>query len=366
MILIPEQVRILREEIVNLKIRKDALDRFFRDDERNVSDGSFINYMIDNIDKNEYSSINNKLYQYQNALEVGELLKERNSDSIYYGTKFNVKFDDDNCEETYTLTENSIGLSSTSFEGFVSKDSICGQSLMGKKVGDYFGYRISSGALVSGRVTKIFSNNSYDVHYIKDRAKSCRIANKMKEYREKLYQDNDIVTLKKFNAITLSQFHLLKEESNRLALALSRVKSFNMHNIEISNEDYLYTSSMPLYTKCGIINRFLKDASFVNPVTQDRVEAGSGVSLKLDKNGVITEKRVEVINQAMSTELNTDYIELISPLGLAIMNKKNGDTFTYRDCDRKYVNGMVYDIDNNPNQLRVNDPKKYMKLKKRI
>lgn len=188
----------------------------------------------------------------------------------------------------------------------------------------------------------------------------------MKEYRKKLYRDNDIVTLKKFNAITLSQYHLLREESNRLAMAVSRVKSFNKNHIDISNEDYLYTSSTPLYTKCGIINRFLKDVSFVNPVTQDRVEAGSGVSLKFEKNGTITEKRVEVINQAMSTELNTDYIELISTLGLAISGKKNGNTFTYMDCDRKYVNGIVYDIDNNPNQLRVNDPKKYKQLKKRI
>ena len=77
----------------------------------------------------------------------------------------------------------------------------------------------------------------------------------------------------------------------------------------------------------------------------------------------------EIINQAVSTELNTDYVEAISPLGQEIIGLKNNQMFDYRylstlDNNTLVGTGVVYDINNNMNETLAKDPLTYQKKRR--
>ena len=57
--------------------------------------------------------------------------------------------------------------------------------------------------------------------------------------------------------------------------------------------------------------------------------------------------RVEVINEAVSSEDNYSYIEATSSLGASIIGLSNNERFEYLDDNNEIKEGMVCDINNN-------------------
>ena len=113
----------------------------------------------------------------------------------------------------------------------------------------------------------------------------------------------------------------------------------------------------------------LRESKIIAPLSDNTIGIGSKVSILTFEDGIIQNRRVEIINQAVSTELNTDYIEAISPLGQEIIGLKDNEMFDYRyystvDNNTLLGNGIVYDINNNMNEELAKDPLTYQKKRR--
>ena len=125
MILIPEQVKALRDKIKELEEEIDNATVYFDE----VTS------------RNDRRKKEEQIEYLRRILEESELVKRADDTIIDYGTKFKIKFDKENVEEIYTLAENEIGLKSDSFNqdnGYVSVKGLLGSSVKGKKEGDNF------------------------------------------------------------------------------------------------------------------------------------------------------------------------------------------------------------------------------------
>ena len=72
-------------------------------------------------------------------------------------------------------------------------------------------------------------------------------------------------------------------------------------------------------------------------------------------------KTVEIINKAVSDELDGEYVERISSLGSAIFGCQKGEKFMYRLDNRRnrYIRGIVQEVHNN--EITRNDVLTYRK-----
>ena len=74
-------------------------------------------------------------------------------------------------------------------------------------------------------------------------------------------------------------------------------------------------------------------------------------------------KRVEMINRAVSTELDCNYVERIDNLGSVLYGLRENDEF-FINVGKKSLTGIVYDIDNKIDSYTTNSTKKYQSSKK--
>ncbi len=424
MILIPEQVKALRDKINDLETEIENTTIYF----------------------DEITSQNDRRYKEEQIkylrriLEESELVKRADDTIIDYGTKFKIKFDDENVEEMYTLAENEIGLMSDSFNqnnGYVSANSLLGNSLKGKKEGDNFRYTVKlkgrkETITITGKVLKIFLKTKNDIDFILSRPFSERNATR------KIVKEN--INCKE-NEITLSQFNLLKEEKKRLVNALlkfekyedrimigsiitlkdktNKIKkytvvdkddydvhteinansvmatrlfckhkgeyvqenfSYKKHGkdktttytgeiIEIDNSNVLkpkssYSNIHSIKTKLEKINLLLSKVVIIPSPSDNLVGVGSKVSIMTFEDEEIQNIRVEVINKALSSEDTHSYIESTSAIGAAIIGLGNNDTFNYYDNEGMFHDGVVYDINNNMNEKLAKDPTTYQKKRR--
>ena len=424
MILIPEQVKALRDKIKELEEEIENATIYFdevtsRDDIRNKKDQ--IKYL---------SSI----------LEESELVKRADDTIIDYGTKFKIRFDKENVEEIYTLAENEIGLKSDSFNqdnGYVSVKGLLGSSVKGKKEGDNFRYSVKVKGIkdtltITGKVLKVFRKTKNDVDFIISRPMSERLATR------KVVKEN--VNCKE-NEITLSQYNLLQEEKKRLVNALLKFEKYekrimpgsiiklidgedNIKEFRIADEDVVnpkteikassklasrifaknigdrieeiytykedgktkkaryfgtiieidnsnvtkissvYYNIYSIRTRLDKLNRLLNKVRIITSHSNDVVGVGSKVSIMTFEDGKFQNIRVEVINKALSSEDTHSYVEVTSAIGSAIIGLKDNETFYYYDRDGLLHDGVVYDINNNMNETLAKDPTAYQKKRR--
>ena len=445
MILIPEQVKALREEIARLEEKIRDYQEYFKDCEKSSAILGFVNYTDNTLEVNNYNSDKKKLEIYKRALVENEFIDSKNSNTIECGTEFTVLFDDTKEEETYTLVENTIGLARERFskdKGYIVPDSSLGKAVIGKSIDDEFSYDINikgkKGSIsITGKIIDIIKKSRNDINFIISKKKSKRIYKKWKK---------DISKLNDLKEITLSQYELLKEEKERLLTLISKLEKYNnkirvgsiitlenkkgitkdyeivdkdefditkeidvntvlgrkiiskrkndevdeaysyqkngihkkrkykgkiinIDNSNVEQEDKIYTSIYSLYNRLNTVNKLLSNCKIVTPQLNNTVGIGSKVSIITYENGEIQNRRVELINQAVSTELNTDYVEAISSLGESIIGLKDNDSFGYYYYSDRYRrmsfgNGAVYDINNNMNERLAKDPLTYIKKRR--
>lgn len=447
MILIPEQVKELREKIIDLEEKIKDYENYFLECDKSTLESGFVKYKDNTLEVDNYNLDKKILASYIDALNNGEFITDIDYNSIGYGTKFKVKYDEDDEYETYTLTENSLGLKSVNFNrnnGYISVDGLLGKNIKGKKEGDEFRYIVSlkgkkENIVITGKIIEILKKSKNDVNFIMAKPKSFRIASKAKKYRQTL----DEKALKELDQITPSQYELLEEEKNRLVNSLMKFKKYQnrimvnsvvslknrkgvvnkykivdeddvdftreidcnsivarrlfskrkgdyfderisykidgkrkynyyrgyiveIDNSLVSKEESVYSNIRTIYSRLGFVNKLLKESSIVKAPNSDIVGIGSKVSIMTFENGEIHNRRVEVINHAVSTELTSDYIEAISPMGEAVIGLKNNQDFVYYSHLGELSSGIVYDINNNMDQKKVKDPLEYQKRKKRV
>lgn len=388
MILIPEQVKALREEIKRLEEDKKDYELYFKECEKSTSDSGFVKFQDDTIEVDNYNKTREKLSSYKRALVENEFVDLKDTDAINYGTEFTVLYDDTKEEVTYTLVQNTIGLiraNINSENGYMPYDSDLGRAVIGKTVDDDFSYTFNlkgrkDPIIITGKIVRIIKKSNKDIHFIMSRPKSARISKKNEIIRKKAYMENDTKEIDKLHEITLSQFKLLKEEQERLTVSLTKLKKYedittytgkiiDIDNSSVEKEEGIHSSIWSIYSRLGIVNKMLRESKIIEPPSDDTIGIGSKVSIITFEDGQIQNRRVEIINQAVSTELNTDYVEAISPLGQEIMGLTNNQMFDYRyfsilDNNTLMGTGAVYDINNNMKEELTTDPTTYQKKRR--
>lgn len=422
--LIPEQIKIIEQEIEKEKqIRKELQDQDFRS-AHTSGDGESNDPNTE--EKEALARSNYKIRKYHTVLANAERVQTIEVDKIGLGTKFLLKFEDEEEAEYYTLVDDKIG-----YNGdleYISTNSILGKTIQGKKAGEDFSYIVNLDKkenLVKGTVAAIITDKTQYINYIRSKPYS--------SIRTKKYHPSGTFYL------TKSQLLLLEEEINSLLtkingieankekiqpgskvtvafkgrkeqeyqvvdkkeseiddtqeiswessfagkLALSqigtrfkyrerskedgKIKVLSAKVSKVDNSDIydLKQDQQKLFQLKGRlahIEKILKESHKAQPVADGEVGIGSHLSIMLFGKENTKIKRVEMIEQAVSYELETDYVEAISPLGVALMGLKNGEEFIYQD-DRNYLTGIVYDIDNSKDKGKLTDPLTYQKNK---
>ena len=153
MILIPEQVKALRDKIIELEEEINDYIEYLKNCEKSCPDDGFVKYCDNSLEERDYEIKRAKLKEYKEALIKSEFL-DQDSLVVDYGSKVVIKYDDEDYEETYTLLETSIGLESYLINrdnGYISVKSLLGENIKDKKIGDTFSYEVA----VKGKKNKI-------------------------------------------------------------------------------------------------------------------------------------------------------------------------------------------------------------------
>jgi len=93
-----------------------------------------------------------------------------------------------------------------------------------------------------------------------------------------------------------------------------------------------YFNSLPAV----VVKRLLNEAKLAPKTTDGTIGVGTKFEIKINRDGVIETRQAEMINQAISDELDCDYIERISPLGYQLFGLRTGDSFSFREGNKTY------------------------------
>ncbi len=355
MLLIPEQIRFLRNSIHNLEDELKEYSNYFETMEYEKLEINNKTQPLDHIISDGYNYKLQQLKEYRQLLMQSSYVRKVPTNQIGIGTRFKVCFDDLGvCQ--FILIDSMIGnhLSDES----VTLSSILGQNVIGKKVGDSFSYRVDSyNEIVSGTIEEIYKENNQEIGFIRTRKadhRKCEMVTKeIDSYIEKIGERVAAsIEYDRQIPITQSQVLLLQEELERLIY-------FQNFNIEDSIE------KRKLGRRIGRIKNILANREIALPIVEDVIEIGSVFSIMLFEKDHTIIKRVELIGKAYSDELNDEYIEKISPLGSSVYGLHNNDEFVYRTGPH-FITGIVYDIDNSKGP-RVLDALEYQKkMQKKI
>jgi len=330
--LTPEQVSGMRKTIVDIQKRMPGYYDYLN--ERSIAaidetNGRF----ADQITDFSYAKDKDRLEQYRSILRTARFVQHPNTATIDIGTRFVIKFDDEDEIENLMLVEDTIGLDS--INGSITLASPIGMSLFGKKEGEAFSYQLArDGRLISlsGEIVEIKKQPSDYIKFIRSRKKSNR--------------RSGIQCVVPFQ-LTISQVQLLNEELVRLESNRMFIKTSKEREI-ISN-------------RLHVISHLLRTIPVVEPPKDNTIGIGSRFDIMyINEAGENETRHVEMINEAVSSEVEGDYVEAISPIGVRLLGLQANSHFEYLNSNRGgKIAGIVYNIDNsNTNELpKVNQKK---------
>ena len=328
--LVAEQIKYLRKRKKELEDRRNEYKIYLETRDRTEGDsnsapqfGSFISNM-------EYSSYLGEIDEVYKTLHEGDYITDRNFDMIDIGTMFEIRFDGDDKIEELMLVEKGFAFGNMKF---VSLESDLGKAVYGRKGNDSLTYvPQATGRKINITLEDIITIRSKYEHFIKERKITDRMSDVVKKELHNL-KINNPDEYKKRHAITKSQLELAIEE-------LEKIPKY----IKINSD----------YGKKGYLNRIIRESEIATPPTDGSVGVGSYVEILLtDETGKIKEVSGEYINAAVSTELESDYIERITPLGNAIFGLRENDTFTVIRKNKPRLKGIIKRIINiNENENR--------------
>ena len=104
MILIPEQVKALRDEIKRLEEQKLDYEMYFKECVKSTLEPGFVKFQDTTLEVDNYNGIRNQVDPYKRALQENEFLDSKDSDTIEYGSEFTpvTAKVTDNVDETIT------------------------------------------------------------------------------------------------------------------------------------------------------------------------------------------------------------------------------------------------------------------------
>ena len=329
MILIPEQISYLRKQIKDSKENIRSYSDYLSSKDITSGDYSSRAFIGDSVLDDQYDLERKRYTDTMYSLENADYKKERSTDVIDIGTKFTVEFDGDFEPDEVLLVEGVDGLTISGGDGFVSLNSLLGQNVIGKKEGDRFSYTVITGKMptdrrkVSGTIKTIVKDPKAYASFIRDKRKSDRISKIYKARRHELLTNptrKNQEELESYSTISLSQRLLLLIEAERLS-------KFGKDRNAIN--------------RMTVVKKLLKESKVAKQLDDGTIGVGTRFELRYNKDGKIETLTGEMINQAVSDEVDTDYVERISPLGQQIYGLRVGDPFTFRDGNKMYKGSVA-------------------------
>lgn len=299
--LVAEQVKILREKRKELLAKKSDLIEYYQSRDLNSGLEGIRAFCSDYNTDVAISSYHQELAEIDSLLSISSFVMNRDLDKIDIGTGFDIDFGD--TIESAILVEKNV-LGNTSFI-FTSLESDLGSAVIGHKKGDVVTFKVQA----TGRELSVKID---DIKTMKDKYEHFILEEKVSERKANSVKDSDMEPV-----ISHSQLTLLNEE-------------YNGTNKKRREE----------------IIKILDCNRVVEPETDDSIEVGSRVSLLLKDGDDTIERDFEFIDHAVSTEIDSMYVERISPLGQAIDGLKKDETFTVRRNHMPSIKGIVVDVHN--------------------
>lgn len=329
MILIPEQISCLRSQIKTTKENIRSYNDYLSSKDITSGDYSSRAFIGDSVLDDQYSLERKKYRDAMYALEHADYKSDRSTDVIDIGTKFTVEFDGDFERDELLLVEGADGLTISVNDGFISLSSLLGQNVIGKKEGDRFSYTVITGRMpsdkrhISGTIKTINKDPKAYASFIREKRKNDRISKIYKARRHELLTSDTpeaIEELESYNTISLSQRMLLLIEAERLSK---------------------YGKDRAAINRMTVVKKLLSEAKVAKPKDDGTIGVGTKFELKYNKDGEIQTITAEMINQAVTEEIDTDYVERVSPLGQQIFGLRVGDPFTFRDGNKVYKGSVA-------------------------
>lgn len=156
-----------------------------------------------------------------------------------------------------------------------------------------------------------------------------------------------------------------QKKSNETGKVIRKSGTVQKIDNSLIPEEETFQSLSSCKRRLAVVKNLLETSTLANPSTDlenNVIGIGSHVSIMIFSNGEVKNTRVEIIKQAVSNELETNYIEAISPLGNQLIGLTNNEGFISRK-GAQHITGIVYDIDNSKNAIRTTNPLAYQKSK---
>lgn len=322
-----EQVSEIRKELKNAKTVLATYDDYLGQKEKTSTDYSGCGLIGDSVIDAQYHRDRDDLERMQYILTNAEYVTDRQTDKIDIGTKFFMRFTDDEETKALILTEFVHGISYGS--NFVSIESPLGQAVIGKQAGDNFSYQVVVGRgprdryNISGQIESIATDPKEYLQFITSRPVRNRISTSEKRERHTLLTtttEEAQAELAKRQEITDSQIQLLLIEKERIGRHSRDPKDLR---------------------RLAEIDRILNQAKVAVPPADGTIGIGSSIEIVVSDGQNVETRKVELINRAVTTELEDAYIERIDTLGSKLFGKKQNDIIKFRKDNKTYSAAVV-------------------------
>ena len=293
--LIPEQVSFLRKEIRRME-RENKCE---------------LQGNLQAIEDNNY-----KIRDYDNLLRMCDYVMDIPIDEIGIGTKFALRFDDEDENEigNYVLVDQKL-TGNYLLQEAIDIESAIGKRVIGKKEGE----RIPGATIV-----KIYNDRRNHLSY-------------------------------------LSEFEFSYDETKPLVITKSQKKLLDIEKGRKIRAIRLYELGLGAATeRVAEIDEILKTAKIAEPIG-DLIEVGSVFNITLFPEGEEITKTIQLIDRVVSNELENEYVVKNSAIGQAVLGLKNQAEFIV-DIEGNKVPGIVFNISKDFIDIKE-DKKAYQKRK---
>lgn len=331
--LIPEEIRYLREQMRRLKESQDTYYEYMRSREIKTANGPELHVIGDTLTEEKFQREFANYRCIMDTLINSEYITNPSTEEIEVGTKFVIMYDssEDEDEEILVLTEGGFGYGVN--DSIVTIDSPLGKVIQGKKAGEPFEFTLQndirinlSKRKISGQVKEIKTDRKLYVQFIRDKDYRSRISKTAKKTIHSLLNsasEDDNEEFKKLQEITPSQKELLEIKIKRLSKA-------EKTSSNISQLAYL--------------KKLYRTANIAEPTYDGTIGVGTTFELMVSDGENVTTSEYEMINKAVSDEMENEYIERISIIGGKIFGLKQDDQFEFVKNNKKYK-GIITRVD---------------------
>lgn len=325
--IIPEQISQLRQERLKLTSSLAGYADYLGAKEKTSTDKSPCGLIGDSVIDAQFQRDLESKDTVMNLLTKSEYVKVRPTDEVGIGSKCTIRFKADNETSTVFLTEFIYGLSLK--QGFVSIASPIGKAVIGKKEGEDFKAAIIDPKTsrvtryVEGIIEEIKKDPKEYVHFIRERDTKYRMCDAASRKIKELLSDSSEEAREEYESlqtITPSQHYLLMIELERLNRMISTPQTTS---------------------RIAHIKKLLKTTKITLPPTDGTIGIGSTFDIVITDGEKSETRHYEMINRAVSEEIEDAYVERIDTLGSKLYGLKENDSIRYRKDGKTYQVSVI-------------------------